>query len=257
MKTSVFKLFVKGFLFIVALVLVTAFHRPEASAEPVPITACGPIDQAGSYVLANNLVVAENDCLQIRAEFVTIDLAGFLIVGNGLGGGIFSRPGSSPRGIVVRNGTISGFTLGIHITGDGTIVEKVRVFGNDSGITVLGTGIVRDNIAQGNGGCGICGDVGIVTGNIARDNGSFGIRFGQGILKGNFVTNNADGIVITSEGSTVSGNTAIANNLLAGNHTGISVTCPANVIGNTATTNRGGNLVPNGQGCNNTENLAP
>ena len=217
-------------LFTFALSIAASPALTAAANEATPITQCMPITQSGSFVLANNLFIANSDCLAIRAEFVTIDLAGFLIVGNGLVAGIFNRSGSSPRGIVVRNGTISNFTFGILIRGNGTIVEKVRVFGNTSqGVTVLGTGIVRDNIAEGNGGCGICGDIGIVTGNIARDKGSVGIRFGQGILKGNFVTNNADGIVITSGGSTVSGNTAIANNVLAGNHTGISVTCPANV----------------------------
>ena len=74
---------------------------------PIKIKKCQVINQSGSYVLANNLSgqsPANNNCLFITASFVTIDLAGFTISGNGAG--ISSSQQS--EGIAVRNGTIVG-----------------------------------------------------------------------------------------------------------------------------------------------------
>jgi hypothetical protein len=61
--------------------------------------------------------------------------------------------------------------------------------------------------------------------------------------------------ISVGQGSTVIGNTA-TNNLDLG--PGISVDCPSNVTDNTAVNNGpNGNLVLNGNGCNNTNNVAP
>src|SRR5215471_16361967 len=100
-----------------------ASPAPQARNEAIRITECGRITQAGSFVLANNLTTPGNeDCLRIEAEFVTIDLAGFSIIGNGVGAGIFTT-GHSPRGITIRNGTISNFTFGVFLRGDSNTVE--------------------------------------------------------------------------------------------------------------------------------------
>jgi len=55
------------------------------------------------------------------------------------------------------------------------------------------------------------------------------------------------------QGSTVIGNTALGN---PGSFAGIRVSCPSNVTDNTAVGNVE-NLVLNGDGCNNTNNVAP
>ena len=57
------------------------------------------------------------------------------------------------------------------------------------------------------------------------------------------------------QGSTVIGNTVTDTNDLPG--IGLLVSCPSNVTNNTAVNNPGGNLVLNGNGCNNTNNVAP
>src|SRR5215472_9913744 len=75
----------------------------QAHSEAIRITECRrpPITEARSFVLANNLISPGNEnCLRIEAEFVTIDLAGFSIIGNGVGAGIFTT-GHSPRGITI------------------------------------------------------------------------------------------------------------------------------------------------------------
>jgi hypothetical protein len=217
-------------LFIVTLAFGSTFHAPRAGAqEATVITACRTISQPGAYVLASNLT-ASGDCLVVTADFVTIDLAGFLITGNGTGAGIRADPApEGARGIAVRNGTIAGFGVGVFLTASGAIVEGLRVVGNASN-GIVAVGIVRGNTAGGNVG-GIVA-TGTVSGNTARNNSGRGM------------TVNAN--------STVSGNTAVQNGDF-----GIFVVCPSNIIGNTASANTGGNLVLSGEGCTNFNNLAP
>jgi hypothetical protein len=57
------------------------------------------------------------------------------------------------------------------------------------------------------------------------------------------------------QGSTVIGNTVTKTGVAPG--TGLFVSCPSNVTNNTAVNNLGANLVLNGSGCNNTNNVAP
>ena len=232
-------------LFTFALALGAAIHTPGADAQaPAPITACGTINEPGSYMVATNLTAA-GDCLVVTADFVTIDLAGFVITGNGTGSGI--RGG--PRSTAVRNGTIVGFAIGVNM-GEG-IVEGVRALANTREGIRTAVAIVRGNFAERNGGLGILA-AGIVSGNEVFANGGQGIfAGGASTVSGNNAVANGAGIS-AGAGSIVSGNTAVGND-----GTGIRVGCPSNVIGNTATTNVGGNLVLGGEGCNNIDNLAP
>jgi hypothetical protein len=208
---------------------------------PTEIEKCQTISKSGSYKLVNNLTFTGTTgvCLQITADFVTIDLVGFTISGpgnpNGTSNTTAVRGGAT--GIAVRNGSISGFVTGVDLGGDDSIVEGLRVHGGD-GPTELGigaTGIVRGNTVDGifgfpGGGIGISA-TGIVTGNYATNNRIAGIGIGQG--------------------STVIGNTSTHNGLF-----GILVDCPSNVTDNTAVNNNA-NLMLNGDGCNNTNNVAP
>ena len=70
-------------------------------------------------------------------------------------------------------------------------------------------------------------------------------------MTGNYVSRNREVGMAIGQGSTVSGNTATQNLFF-----GILVACPSNVTDNTAVGN-GVNLQLNGQGCNNTNNVAP
>ena len=71
------------------LVSVVAFSAGPAwgdqSSRPAlgnRISKCGTISKPGSYVLTRNLT-AIGDCLVVAANFVTIDLGGWVITGNG------------------------------------------------------------------------------------------------------------------------------------------------------------------------------
>jgi hypothetical protein len=223
-------------LFPIALALGAIAIAPGAGArEPIKIKVCQTISEPGSYELANNLAGSSVDCLVITANGVTIDLAGFMISGGRRS--IVATPSSGQLpGIVVRNGSISGFDgAGVDLSSaDGSIVEGLRVF-NGPALGIVARGIVKGNtVFEVRGGLSVGTGIsatGIVTGNYAAGNRFIGIDIGQG--------------------STAIGNTAL------GNFIGISVACPANLTDNTAVNNQIINLELNGEGCHSEDNLAP
>ena len=115
-------------LFPIALALGAMILAPRAGAQPqgpTEIATCQTISQPGSYVLVHNLT-ATSDCLRINSDFVTIDLAGFAIIGSGAGTAIQfigPTPQTPRRGFAVRNGTISGFGTGIQFIRIGGLTE--------------------------------------------------------------------------------------------------------------------------------------
>jgi hypothetical protein len=248
-------------LFPIALALGGIILVPWASARaqdtqvgPIEIDTCQTISQPGSYKLVNNLTFTgtTGTCLLITASFVTINLAGFTISGPGTGAIPVAAIAAStqnpaegePVGIAVRNGSISGFHIGVSL-GDNSIVEELRVVGPGM------LGVVGINA------------MGIVRGNTVRSFGGGASGTGVGISAGGIVTGNFVGVSFMGEsnghgmeigqGSTVIGNTALDNRV-----GGITVLCPANVTDNTAIgAPPGSNLVLNGTGCNNTNNVAP
>ena len=207
----------------------------DSREGPIKITQCQTISQPGSYELANNLppigVAPPGTCLVITASFVSIDLAGFTISGPSARG---IRAQGQLHGISVRNGSISNLGNGVDLSSaDGSIVEglRVHIIGLRRPVGISANGIIKNNTVTGSRGNGIPA-TGIVTGNYAFGNRIANIEVGQG--------------------STVIGNTTTGNEV-----SGIVVACPSNVTDNTATDSLQNNLVLNGEGCNNTNNVAP
>ena len=244
-------------LFPIALALGAITLAPWASTQaqdsreegPIEIEKCQTISQPGSYKLVKNLTFTSSSgtCLTITANFVTIDLAGFTISGPGnpnpFSGNTTTAvaAGNDTAGIAVRNGSISGFIVGVDLGGDGSIVEGLRVIGVDGprNFGIIATGIVKGNT---------------VVGIIGLPGGGIGIS-AVGIITGNFVTGNRFGGIEVGQGSTVIGNTS-TDNFDPG--IGIEVSCPSNVTDNTAVNNgRSLHRLLNGNGCNNTNNVAP
>ena len=83
----------------------------EAEAVPTGIGTCRTINQPGSYVLRRNLTSA-GTCLVVNADFVTIDLNGFVIAGDGTGVGVTDNS-VTRRGTVIHGGSITNFAVGI------------------------------------------------------------------------------------------------------------------------------------------------
>jgi parallel beta-helix repeat protein len=236
------------------LALAAALVSPPAWADPTVITACQTISQSGSYVLANDIINGAADaCLTINTDNVTINLAGFSVAGRNFA---ILALGSTPQvplhGITVRNGYVSsrnGSAVTL-IDAVGSIVEGVHASSFEGGGIEAG-GIIRGNVVSAIE--GFSPGTGIAAGGIVTDNfvSGFGVGISAGgTVRGNVAINNSVGIEVGA-GSTVIGNSATGNT-----KAGIQADCPSNLTDNTAV-NNGTNLVLNGQGCHNEDNVAP
>lgn len=200
------------------------------------------ISAAGSYYLTGNLTSDANGIL-VDANNVTIDLAGFSIIGPGSGTnyGIYMN---GRRNVEIRNGTVQGFTGtyqqggGICETnGTGHRVIGLRAVSNGRGIVLGGSGhLIKNCSIVENGSYGIhVGKSSTVTGNTCYGNHDRGISaYGSCTVTGNTCCDNGNqGILCDgSGGSTVSGNTCWRNWI------GIHVIDGSTVVGNTASDNR-------------------
>jgi len=123
---------------------VVGFTVAQAADGIKAIGSCQTIDSPGSYLVTKDLQAA-GDCIVVNASFVTLDLGGHTIVGNGTGNGItgpFVSP--APRSIAIRNGSITGFNDGILLYHDGITIEGIRAVGNSNvGIITTGFGAVK------------------------------------------------------------------------------------------------------------------
>jgi hypothetical protein len=142
---------------LISALMLTSGVVSVARAEN-PVTACGTIDAPGSYIVTNNLVGPDTgDCLLVTSSFVTIDLGGFQIAcqPNALNG--INAPGFRVKGLVVRNGMITGCFNGIDASvAPDSIIERIVALDNDSfGIAVAASSTVKGNVASGNQNGGI------------------------------------------------------------------------------------------------------
>lgn len=221
-----------------------AIGATRASAQATVIAKCTAITNPGSYVLTKNLT-ASGDCLVVEASFVTIDLFGHVITGDGTGKGV-SSVDDALTGIVVRNGTITNFNRGIDLLGPESVIERMLLIGNaGSGLVVAPVSIVRDNVVTRNGGDGIkASSQSLVTGNVVFGNGGTGIgAFIISVVTGNTTSGNGGHGIAAAEGSTISNNAVQANGV-----TGVITTCPSVVINNSANANPV-NISTAGSGC--------
>ena len=207
-------------------------------APGFPITIC----HAGSYRLSGNLVVADSSTngIEVTADNVTIDLNGFSLSGPVVCTGTYDArtcDNSTAWGIsafhvgknlTVKNGTVSGFLVGVFVDNEGGLVDNVLATSNRNGIFVVKSIVRGCNVNNGIGGLGA--NLSVVTNNIVTDNGGDGIT-GNG---------------------TFTGNTASANHGY-----GMNVTCPSSLANNTASFNTGGGIMTSGSGCALSNNAAP
>jgi parallel beta-helix repeat protein len=119
--------------------------------EPrTPLSAASSvISQPGSYYLATNLVTSLDRGLEIRCDNVTLDLMGFSVSGGQSSGysGIWINgdDGAPLRNVVVRNGTVSHFDVGVRIEhASGCRLEQLTVCSN------LTEGIMLSGVCEGN-----------------------------------------------------------------------------------------------------------
>ncbi len=199
--------------------------RIPIHASDLPLT----ITEPNSYYFTETIEFESNDAnaITIDANDVTIDLAGFSLIGpgSGTGCGIYMNGRCH---VEIRNGKIEGF--GSHgiadknfidpnlLDGKGHRIICMRIVSNGgSGVYLVSSeNLVKDCSVGGNGDDGIYTYLGsTVTGNTVYDNNDCGILAGAGsTVMGNTVYNNMGycGILGTGgTGTTISGNTVAKN----------------------------------------------
>jgi hypothetical protein len=217
------------------------------------------ISQPGSYKLTGNLTVpdANTTAIQISADFVTLDLDGFSIIGpitctggpvtcpapgTGIGVQAIGNDATGPRGVRILNGSVHGMGLvGIQVPDATSVVEKIIAHNNAGGGIVAGQ--VKDSTANQNGSFGILAFT--VRDSAASENTEDGIilNSGGGIASGNVSSVNG-GYGISAPYATISGNSVFLNKLF-----GIAAQCPSNIVGNTVVSSDGSNFQTLGTDC--------
>jgi len=203
---------------------------PETIDWPATVTLAGSL--TCSVVDAHGITVEAND--------VTIDLAGFALIGpdSGNGNGIYMNGWTN---VEIRNGTVRDFRHGIgedSAYGKNHRIINVRAVSNqEHGIWLSGRGhLVKDCTAGKNSGWGIWTIYGsTVTGNTSYNNNSGGIYTNVGsTVTGNTSFNNGGDGIYTVSGCTVAGNTVKSNG-----DEGICASHGSTVTGNTVCDNTG------------------
>ncbi len=174
------------------------------------------ITQPGSYKLAGNLTATSTTAISITAPYVTLDLNGFLIfctTCSGVPGIVSTKPYTS-----ISNGVVSGFggavtstSYGIYLMGNGSSVDRVKLYNNGIGIYATGRLSVTNTVADSNQ-VGIdCQSAITVTGSQLTNNPVAGVIMIAGSITGNTFDNNGTvnsnplgnypGGVVTSSGT--------------------------------------------------------
>ncbi len=83
----------------------------------IGISTCQDINSPGEYVLVNNLET-DGSCIIITSDNVNLDLNGFSITGTNLSSGNFGIDVRNVSSVMIQNGSIFGFYIGVVFTGD-------------------------------------------------------------------------------------------------------------------------------------------
>jgi parallel beta-helix repeat protein len=197
------------------------------------ITSCAyRIDSPGQYRLAADLSCSTGDGIGIGASDVDLNLNGHTISGSGLACG-----GSTTIGIAagepddsnvhIHNGTVTGFYIGIQISGHDHHANRLTVTGNCEGMRVVDSdnNYINENNASGNVLFGVLvnrsndnefnANVANNTGGICCGGGGFFLVDSDGnVINFNDMSSNQNnpGVrLINSHNNTIQGNTANGN----------------------------------------------
>ena len=178
-------------VFLYIVVVSIAVLSSNIAWAQTSIIGCTKITQPGSYVLKNNITATAvelkptwipgySGCIVIAADFVTINLSGYLITGPGGFSVAIAQDTITRIGDVVQSGSITGFSDGVGFAGTAHTIEGVNASSNgDAGIYLKdGGNRVISNTANNNGGYGIyvttCPN--LLLENAANGNGGTNIR---------------------------------------------------------------------------------
>jgi hypothetical protein len=189
---------------------VDAVHTPGNSQSVFVIS------RPGSYYLTTNLLAPPTlSGITFRTNDITLDLNGFALVGGGSGGNGVATPVNLTN-LVVRNGTIRNFQIGIDTTGNRhSLIENVLVTQNGHGITLGAYSTARSCKALAN-----TSGSGISTENDSLVVGCMTSGCFNGIVVGNdsvvedcAAQNNQNyGILVAGNNARIDGNHCVGNN---------------------------------------------
>ncbi len=166
----------------------------DAAGYPVTITNSGSYQLTGTIVSTSTSV----NVIEINANNVTLDLNGFSIIGprgcSGFNDTLScSDVGMTADGIttsavdrfnlVVKNGIVKGFDLGIRLQGRNLTVNNITAEENSFGITLTGNGLINDCITNRNISTGISGILStiLVNNSMAMGNKAGPVFIGAGV----------------------------------------------------------------------------
>lgn len=205
----------------VAVALGSLAILPQSALAATDINTCLTISTPGSYRVTKNLT-ANGNCIVISTSFVTIELDGHTLTGNGTGFGISASSTTSfnnaHQAIKIRNGIITNFQVGINFftsAARSVVVEETIVVANKGiGIAVDRGATVRGNTVSGNGDRGIVAKSSLVIENNVSQNGTFGIDVAcpSNVIGNISILNNQSRTNATNLVTSISGCTNALNN---------------------------------------------
>ena len=215
----------------------------ERSQARVGNVGCGQT-LTESTVLENDLVNCVADGLVAGADGITIDLNGHTVDGRTLvtGNGVLI---SGFDGVVVKNGTITGFEVGVSVVfgADGTRVRDLRISGDGIGTGIgaqaLRTTVTGNTVFGRAVGIVVGGTTTTATGNTVKDNDTGILVAGSGgpvVSRNTALSNAGHGIQTVAEAAAITGNVANTN---GGNGIDVAGRTDATLDGNSASFNTG------------------
>lgn len=180
------------------------------------------ISQSGSYYLSENIIVQMGGIIiEIAANNVTLDLNGFSVSDTAVtSGGTGILVSGDYKNIAIRNGTISGFSIGVDaFNASNSRLQDLQAFDNRNEGLRLGSGTVSNCTSSENDGLGFfVGPGSTVIGCRASGNEGDGFSIGNGctiigcIARGNGSESAATGNgIAVGEGCTVDSCSATDN----------------------------------------------
>jgi hypothetical protein len=124
-----------------------------------PITVPAVITSSGVYCATGDMVYSSVNAsaIDVQASGVVVDLASYRLHWGQVAASVNPavKIQANSENVMVRNGLITGFQVGIETLGNGTVIEDMRMNNNDLGVAVRSGGqgaVIRRNVVRfGNG----------------------------------------------------------------------------------------------------------
>jgi len=230
-------------LFTALLIPATAFAKGPIAIKTLPYTIAVP----GSYTLSGNLTYTANstNAITISANNVTLDMGGYSLTGPGSLASAYNGISISGNGVEVRNGDISGFSIGLYAGNSISLkISNLRLHDNLTGISMASSAFgaeIKDCVAYNNENIGIfvMAPGSIILNNISYNNGTDPSNYGiyvygpSCVIIGNSSQANSGTGIFAGPGCTVKNNSACSNTIY-GIHTSVG---PVLVDGNSTYNN--------------------